>query len=391
MAPNNPGIQQGQRRVQHNWHIEPGAALHSRAPGPHGGNHHEHQQEVTAPAPAPLHIEHGTYDPNHFVGSNPIHRESESAWQQQQQIQQQLHHQQQQQQQQQQLQQQQYEESRNSFQPRPSGLTGKGVVAAPDNISDELWSEVKTAQGDRWAAQFADFANWTQTPQGFNDAALWEKMSEKQKQVFLTAENELRYGKKRCINDCPGIGDSHVGRFFLDFDADDFNFDAGINAFALLNALVLTIPYGCIMNLNGEFFDQLHNAWEACDPNKANMASISLGETAFHNYIIRNLSVANYGAISGLIMATLYYVFKPTDSTGLTRWSKKKIRLLVMSIFICTVAAIFGIMLAWASIIQVYSRRASEYCELNPAAESMWRSGTAAIVLSLFTGFYLMW
>jgi hypothetical protein len=90
-------------------------------------------------------------------------------------------------------------------------------------------------------------------------------------------------------------------------------------------------------------------------------------------------------------MATLYYVFKPTDSTGLTRWSKKKIRILVMSIFICTVAAIFGIMLAWASIIQVYSRRASEYCELNPAANSMWRSGTAAIVLSLFLGFYFMW
>ena len=385
MAPHSQGIPQGQRRVHHNWHVEPGAALNgagttgvqhnrARAPGAghhdtHGGSHApvQYQEHHEALAPATLHIEHGSYDSNHFAGSNPIHgRESD-------------------------FNRQQVEESRKSMKPRLSGLTGKGVDAAPDGISEELWEAVKSTKGGEWAVQFADFANWIQVPQGFNDAALWEKLSDKQKQVFLTAENSLRYEKKRCIQNCPGIGDSHVGRFFLDFDADDFNFDTGVNAFALLNALVLTIPYGCVMNLNGEFFDELYAAWQLCEANEVNQATVMSGEAAYHNNIIMYLSVANYGSICGLIMATLYYVFKPTDSTGLTRWSKKKIRILVMSIFICTVAAIFGIMLAWASIIQVYSRRASEYCELNPAAESMWRSGTAAIVLSLFLGFYFMW
>ena len=340
-------------------------------------------------APSTLHIEHQSYDSNHFAGSNPIHGR-ESDFNRQQKVEESRKS----------MQPRlsglsgkgvDAEESRKSMKPRLSGLTGEGVDAAPDNISKELWEAVESKGGMQFAKQFADFANWIQAPQGFNDAALWEKLSVEQKHVFLKAENSLRYEKKRCIQNCPGIGDSHVGKFFLDFDADDFNFDAGVNAFALLNALVLTIPYGCVMNLNGEFFDELYAAWQLCEPNEVTMATVYGGEAVYHNYIIRNLCVANYGSICGLIMATLYYVFKPTDSTGLTRWSKKKIRILVMCIFISTIAAIFGIMFVYTGIIQVYSRRSSEYCELNPAADSMWKSGTAAIVLSLVLAVYLMW
>jgi len=274
-------------------------------------------------------------------------------------------------------------------------LTGKGETAAPDNISDELWSEVlkiKTERKDQaWIKRFTNFANKIQRPQGFNDPDLWSSMCKDDKNLFLEAEHQIRYVNERCIQGFPGLADSHVGRFFLDFDADDFNFDSGVSAFALLNALVLTIPYGVIMNLNGEFYDKLYASWLTCEVDKPNMAKQSGGEGTFHDYLISNLSVANYGSISGLIMATLYYVFKPTDSTALSRWSKKKIRILVMAIFISTVAAIFGIMLAWAALITVFSRRTDEYCELNPSGESVWKSGTVSIVMSLLLGFVLMW
>jgi len=131
---------------------------------------------------------------------------------------------------------------------------------APDNISVELWKKPEKkatdyyneGQGSKRDAvkvlrDIANFANEFQPPHGFGDAKLWEiivegalaSMTEKERinHNMFCKNVHARFLAAEDSDAKPQFCDSRVVNFFVDLYTTDFNVDAAVNAFALVNAL----------------------------------------------------------------------------------------------------------------------------------------------------------
>jgi len=134
---------------------------------------------------------------------------------------------------------------------------------------------------------------------------------------------------------------SGLGKFLYDTgeDVKCDDFDLGVNAMALLCALVLTIPYQLMACLGYVYLDWVEQRVKECEnepgspPNQFEI--IYAG--------IRSCTLLTiYMAISGMILSTFYFLFKRTNQDQYVEW-RPKARILVSLIFVATAMAICGL------------------------------------------------
>ncbi len=99
-------------------------------------------------------------------------------------------------------------------------------------------------------------------------------------------------------------------------------------------ALVLTIPFGFFQYFNADFFSDLEVNINSC------LASTSRDEynkdfNAEYNDILRNVSTCITASLSALVMAVLYYLFKP-DEFEMDIFMRRNGKLLLGSILTLT-------------------------------------------------------
>ena len=234
----------------------------------------------------------------------------------------------------------------------------------PDAISIELWRKVKeraeashNASGhgkkERDPAKvlndIAEFANDFQPPTGFGDPELWKVIVEGTK-ASMTEEQRLEHNAickniharfldaERHAKAAPFCS-SRVVNFFLDYNSTDFNVDSAVNAFALVNALILTIPFGIITSLDHEWIAALKEAVRACPDDSTAMkymsgyTLITTGNDLFtkvYTDLVTRLSGSVYFSMMGLILSTLYYIFSPSDKSVLTINGSIRQRILIV-------------------------------------------------------------
>ena len=89
---------------------------------------------------------------------------------------------------------------------------------------------------------------------------------------------------------------SRLIKFFVDFDSDEgsgVSVDA-INALALINALLLTIPFGIMSLFSAEYVNDLYLAVESCPDGESKVFNHGV-----YVYVLNNLSACLYGCSSG--------------------------------------------------------------------------------------------
>ena len=94
--------------------------------------------------------------------------------------------------------------------------------------------------------------------------------------------------KQKAVN---FIKESGWGRFFFETEGKSVEtIDAAVNAVSLLNALILTIPYGIIGVFTPEFFDNLEIAINSC-PEGSHLAQFDTPKyvNMFRRYIYGTL------------------------------------------------------------------------------------------------------
>ena len=169
---------------------------------------------------------------------------------------------------------------------------------------------------------------------------------------------------------------SRVLTFLLDFDGRDTEVTVdAINALALVNALILTIPFGVFSFINGQFYIDYSNSYESCTDNQKNELD---KPNDIRIYVQNNLAVCLYASLCGLLFASIYTIFK-TDWKKLTTFQRLKERILLGCLFSCTVASIIGLL--DVAFIFFFNYLSPDPCQYNRLAKD--GNYIAAFFLSL--------
>jgi hypothetical protein len=300
------------------------------------------------------------------------------------------------------------------------------IQKIPDKLSIELWRKVfvkakgefdnkKTTEEPKAVMEkIYNFANIQQPPEGFFDTELWKALvqgsnlsgdlSEERKEHnrwcdatinrFIAVEDEVK--TQACF-------DSRVLNFFLDCESSDFDFDTAVNSMALVNALVITIPFGLITSFNKEFWDGLMDQLKECEPGDGIFSELSSRgiKTSdpdrvfdwFYDGFIHDTSTTVFASMCGIILATFYYIFKPGDSAMLTKNGKLRQRLLMLTMFAFTVASITALMLTWIDILESTIRGGNnEMCSKFPSSIRLTNGiGVFSIAISCFLAVIYMY
>jgi len=117
------------------------------------------------------------------------------------------------------------------------------------------------------------------------------------------------------------------------------DFDAGVNAMALLCALLLSVPYAVVERINFS-----HLAWLQYSIDKCDAEHNSFGYNRIYALYRGSFLMTVYMSIGGMILATFYFLFKRTNEEDYKLW-RRKARLLVTTLFFFTAFAICALIL----------------------------------------------
>ena len=162
--------------------------------------------------------------------------------------------------------------------------------------------------------------------------------------------------------------------------------DSGIGAMVLVCALILTIPFSTFSYINAGWLLSLQTAVESCS-NKKSYSGESYGQ--IHDRMISSLSACMYFSLMGLIISSVYYVFKPLPGKEIDHWCRLQGRALILSLFLVTAAAISSLLSLGLYLLEYSSLESIDICffHANPSYET----GITGIVLSFLLALACMW
>ena len=152
------------------------------------------------------------------------------------------------------------------------------------------------------------------------------------------------------------------------------DFDAGVNAMALLCALLLSVPFDIIGNIDKNYLNFLQQQLDLCTEDERSVFGYDLIYSTYRGSFLATV----YFSISGMIFATFYFLFKRTDEADYKVW-RRKARWLVISLFFATAFAICSLILLTNMYFDYY---------LLSRSENICSNGTEPFVIpGLFTAF----
>jgi hypothetical protein len=156
------------------------------------------------------------------------------------------------------------------------------------------------------------------------------------------------------------------------------------------------VPYSVILNLDASHWSDMTEAFHACPAGSMidNAITAAGGIDEFikgiYQLLVLNLSVGVYMGITGLVLCTLFYVFKTNDPSLMSKWRIRKIRIILFLILICTFCAVSAIVFIYGNLLQFYAVPPSYVCDSGEEIQKAYRFGLAITGLGLVAGFYLM-
>ena len=145
--------------------------------------------------------------------------------------------------------------------------------------------------------------------------------------------------------------------------------DSIMNTLSLLSALLLTIPYSVVVELNHEYFDYIESRIETCQSDywQTYTAEWLLAETK------ANLLLTMIPAIFSLLVTVAYYVLRPSDlpnrseeldAANFTQWWQRG-KYIPLIIFIAVTISIWGAYLILFHLVNFYVNSTSEFCKIQ--------------------------
>ena len=162
--------------------------------------------------------------------------------------------------------------------------------------------------------------------------------------------------------------------------------DSGIGAMVLVCALILTIPFGVFSFINDSWFTSLRNALSNCS------SGLSYSHQTYgviHSSITKSLSACVYFSMMGLIISSVYYVFKPLPGKEMDRWCRSQGRVLIACLFSCTACSVAGLMALGLYLLEYSAIQFADVCTYD--VNKLYVPGIIGLVVSFGVSIMCMW
>lgn len=161
-------------------------------------------------------------------------------------------------------------------------------------------------------------------------------------------------------------------------------FMLAINTFALVDALILTIPYGIITNIPFDFWDTLDSEYALCDDNSHNFDATF---TDMNN----SLSTCVYSTVLAMALSCFYYLLRPSSEIVFKKWWTRG-KYVVVACFALTVAGVTAVLRVFMNFIHYFSIPTDGLCneKYNDFANYSAYLGAAVLVSSILMSIVLM-
>jgi hypothetical protein len=156
--------------------------------------------------------------------------------------------------------------------------------------------------------------------------------------------------------------------------------DNVVNTLTLMNALILTIPYSLMSNMNYDYWDQVIISLDNCSERVATFESdFAIFKNSFNAVV--------YSAMASLIMSLIYYLLKPKNLAKFRKWWKQARYVIIMMLCgtVCSVVSLVAVscwLFAW------YNLPSDQLCEYNSQTNNI--VGIAVLIFTSAITFYLM-
>ena len=173
---------------------------------------------------------------------------------------------------------------------------------------------------------------------------------------------------------------SNILDFFLSKEpVEDLN--DKMNTLGLVNALIFTIPFSCLGDLNSDFFETLEGVFNSCsDQEVYGGVTFEYEKRVFRN----NLFGVIYSSMCALLLISIYFIFKPPKKVQNNYIEKE--RLLLTTTFLATFASIVCTMNLSSALMSYYVIGNSDICSHNWSGE--FTASMIALLLSVGVGVY---
>ena len=162
--------------------------------------------------------------------------------------------------------------------------------------------------------------------------------------------------------------------------------DAGISAMVLVCALILTIPFGVFSFVNDSWFTALKNNLALC-PDQSSYSGQDFG--IIQDRVTKSISACMYSSMMGLILSSLYFVFKPLGGKEIDRWCRTQGRVLIASLFTVTAFAVAGVMALGLYLLEFGAVLGNDICVYN--VNPVYVPGIIGLTVSFIVGLSCMW
>lgn len=176
------------------------------------------------------------------------------------------------------------------------------------------------------------------------------------------------------------ICDNTLRDMFIGKDVTAEDIDNVVNTLTLMNALILTIPYGIMASTNFEYWDWVESTLAGCPDSEFTYdQDFSQFNNAFHTVV--------YSAITALLVAMVYYLLRPRKESKFKKWWKHA-RYVFIIMLGATVVSCVGLVATSAWLFSWYIIPTSKLCTFS--AKYSLGAGVAAISICVVISMFLM-
>lgn len=184
----------------------------------------------------------------------------------------------------------------------------------------------------------------------------------------LNAMNEKLVDQERVELDAPEtlwerIKDNTLRDMFVGKDVTSDDVDNVVNTLTLMNALILTIPYGLMASASHDYWDWVETTLEACPDTKF---TYDQAFTVFSN----SFNAVVYSTISVLVMAMAYYLLRPRTDVKFQKWWKNA-RYVLIIMLIGTITSCVSLIAISAWLFSWYIVPTSQYCTYTAQTQAL--------------------
>ena len=195
------------------------------------------------------------------------------------------------------------------------------LLATPpgDSINQELWDKLsEDTKRKIYSKVLMKSMSEGAKPNGVNNQ-VWNLLSDDEKVDILMNTHMIPAKRK-----------SPLWSFLFDIDSIDIDYDTSFSAISIVSALLLTIPFNAINFFNNDIYEEIEAAITNCAENQPDspMAKMHIKGIVFGSQAY--ISAVFFTSLIGILVSTIYFIFKPSDIKAMSKRSKLKLKRLAL-------------------------------------------------------------